>query len=135
MAEASWSVTKLVTVIGGALAALVIVGGGFRWAGNLDTRLTQLEKQFGDEKRATADALCLAVVQRQLVAIEKKRPDVSAELSALASKHRCVRDYRQVAAATVEDPNNISFRVEDDRLEFERALIRIDRSLKAKSKN
>ena len=120
----------------GIAAAFIAVGGAWM---SLTSKVSHLEEKIGEMAKEDADTLCLAVLTRQVVAIELERDQVQQRLGALATRY--CRDPEnpdwQNAAMTVEltaeEQRLAEARALEERRSFLRSLRQIDAQLGRKS--
>lgn len=120
-------------------AVLVSVGGtlvliGIAW-GTLTSELAGVREQVARIERGAADDLCLAVVQRQIVAIEKGDKEIQRQLRDLGAEQGCLRQYGEDTAFAVVEASSEEIsaglaRERQRRIEFEDRLEEIDKTLK-----
>lgn len=119
--------------IGAGVGILATAAIGVAFAVNLNAKVERLEERLQHQEITSANDLCLAVVQRQVEAIEKGREEVTDRLSKLADEHGCVREFVEVSAmwreATPEEERAARERTLKDREALERNLAEIDRVL------
>lgn len=92
--------TNLEKVASALGIAGVVFTAGVAW-NSLNSRLDRLTERMNLVESDKAEGLCLAIMNRQLVAIEKGRNSVREQLQVLSDKH-CpnVNAYQNAAAAT-----------------------------------
>lgn len=102
-----------VSTIGGFAAVMIAVG--IAWA-SLTGKVNRIEAQLSELSENAADDLCLAIVTRQVVAIEKGRKDVTQQLATLASTRGCFKQKEVVVTGSVPSDDNV-FVPSDDSIE------------------
>lgn len=124
----SFSVDKVGAFIG---IATVIFGAGVAWQ-SISNNIERLEERVNRLSYMSASDLCLAVVQRQIAAIEQEKLEVQRRLQELAGQHGCLERYDIVTAtvpASAEQQREAARRLAEERRNLERELIGIDDEL------
>jgi hypothetical protein len=128
--EVGWTVEKIGAGLGIA-TAIFLVGAGWM---DLNNKVERLEERVLHLNLTAANDLCLAVVQRQIVAIESGVTRAQRALASLSDEYNCIRRYDILAA---QDPQRATREQEREslrlqakqRAEFEESLVEIDRAL------
>lgn len=123
---------KIETVAIYITLATAVFAAGAGWQ-NLNAKIENVSEKLGEIKKGSADQTCLAIVSRQVAAIEKGARKVSEQLNELATARGCIERYDIQAATRPLTELELKAQSDKDRTQrqlIERQLIAIDHELK-----